>query len=63
MKGHDESKDTRNDNTRLCACCNFSRPKSEFAMDEHWCDACCWDALETEALGELEQQEAGRARE
>ena len=44
-------------NLRVCPCCMLSYPESEFTMDEHWCDACCWDALETEALGELEQLE------
>ena len=46
---------------QTCPNCGFECPESEFTMDDNWCDACCWDGLETQEYGlsleSLEQDE------
>jgi len=37
---------------RYCEACERTIPLDEWTMDEYRCDACVWDALETESYGE-----------
>lgn len=44
---------------RYCEVCECMIPLNEWTMDEYRCDYCVWDALETEAYGEGDNDRNG----